>query len=126
MLDPDITAADLLAVPARGTKTGRQRSLDKGYLYITNFRTTQKKPRYHIAAIYSEIPEHSRGSRHPEKRGHKTVNGETLHVMCDMRLANAAHSNTATHAISMGYSLCTICKSRRRRWWAHVASTAAI
>lgn len=122
LLHMEHTAEDLPDIPAPGMKGVKQQKQTRGYIYSTTNHQQKKRNRYHIAVIYDEIPEHIRGCADKNRRAHVTSHGRTLHVLCDSRIANPKHNNTARKPRQQDQSLCSICSSRRKRWFHHLAA----
>ena len=114
-VDTDAQAEDLLDIPSRAA-AGKKPSAQTGYIVGTPKLKSKKGKRYHVAVLYDWVPETIIGCKAAERRGHVKVGSNTHHVLCDTHITNAVHTNTARQAIQNGFTLCNVCRSRRRRW----------
>jgi hypothetical protein len=85
-------------------------------MYTTNPSNKAKRKCYHVAVLYTEVPDSLIGCKDKNKRGSVDVGKFTLHVLCDTNVRDPMHVYNSRKPIQMGYGLCGVCGSRRRRW----------
>ena len=120
MMDHDERAADLSDAPNKTRR--KQQHAHAGNIYGSVISDKAKSKRFHVAVVYDEVPEHIVGSKDKTRRTAVQVSQQELHVLCDTRVVTAHHTRTTRIPVQLGFTLCNICRSRRRRWREHTAT----